>query len=139
MPSNVDPSDFTPNKNSQNVKESSKDDSALWKLVEAANRTKDVKSGLQSSEVKEERNDAKNEDDTDKVKDRARPNKSKVQEENSASIPVSEVKVKARRCRGRKKSEPETSAQALNDLTIVPREKRAVVPVWLSLVPETDQ
>lgn len=138
MSSNVNSSDCTPNKNSENAKESSKDKSALWKLVEAANRTKTVKSSPQTSGVEEEQNGTDNEVHFDKIKDMSHPNKSKIHEEDNYSIPVSPaVKVRARRLQGKKKRELEVSAQALIDAAAT-REKR-IGPIWLALVPVIDQ
>ncbi|ONK61114.1 uncharacterized protein A4U43_C08F26390 [Asparagus officinalis] len=57
--STVDPSDYTLYKNTDYTKASPKDKSELWKplncLVEAANKTKVVKSSSQSSDIKEKK------------------------------------------------------------------------------------
>lgn len=139
----MDPSSSKANKNIENSKESSKDTSELWKslncLVEAANKTKALKSSPQSSSFKEEQiNGANNEVDMDKIKVREHPNKSKRQEENNGGVTISPAKIRAQRLQVRKKRDLEASAQALIDASGATRERRAT-PIWLSLVPSIDQ
>ncbi|ONK64973.1 uncharacterized protein A4U43_C07F32060 [Asparagus officinalis] len=133
--SGVDPSDYAANNDTEYTKESSKDKSELWKplncLVEAANRTKAVKSSPHNFGIKEEliTNGTDNEVYIDKIKVRESPNKSRIQEENN-------TKVSVRRLRGQKKRE--NSAQALIDAAAATRERRNS-PIWLALVPTVDQ
>jgi len=136
------PSDYKPNKSTKNAKESSKDKSEVWKplnyLVEAANRTKTVKSCPQSSGLKEEQiNGTDNEVHMGKITGREYANKSKIQDENNDNIPVSPAKVRARRLQSQKKRDLEASAQALIDAAGVIRERTG--PIWLCLVPSVDQ
>jgi len=137
------PSDYKPNKSRENAKESSKDKSEVWKplncLVEAANRTKAVKSSPQSSGLKEEQiNGTDNEVHMDKITGRGYANKSKIKEANNDRSPISPAKARAQRLQGRKKRDLEASSQALVDAAGATRERRTG-PIWLCLVPSVDQ
>ncbi|XP_020258261.1 E3 ubiquitin protein ligase DRIP2-like, partial [Asparagus officinalis] len=141
--STVDTSDYTLNKNTDYTKGSPKDKSELWKplncLVEAANRTKAVKSSSQSSDIKEEQiNGADSEVVLDKVKVKEHPSKPKIQEDNNNNTSTSSVKVRAQRLQRKRKRDLENSAQALVDAASATHEGRNC-PIWLALVPAIDQ
>lgn len=141
--SHVDSSFYKASKNTEKVKESSKDKSELWKslncLVEAVNRTKVVKPSPQSPGLEEDQiNGADNEVDMDKIKVREYSNKSKIHEDNNGKASISPAKIRARRLQVRKKRDLEASAQALIDAASCTRERRTC-PIWLSLVPSNEQ
>ena len=118
------------------------DKAELWKplncLVEAANRTRGLKSGPPSPSIKTEQSnvDRDNEGDLHKAKVREHPNKLKVHDDKNGdgSSHLPPVVVRRRR---RKRRDLGTSTQALIDAASATRERRTS-PIWLSLVPSFD-
>jgi len=139
--SNAEPSNHTSNKDLENGGESFLDKAELWKplncLVEAANRTRGLKSGPPSPPIKaEQSNDPDNEGELHKGKIREHPNKLKVQDDKNydGSSHMPPVVVRRRR---RKRRDLGTSTQALIDAARATRERRTS-PIWLSLLPSFD-
>lgn len=138
--SSAEMSSYTYNKDSENGTEMLLDKSELWKplncLVEAANRTKVLKSVLQTPVIKaEQTNGLENGSHMYRTKIQEHPIKLKVQGDENIddlkSLPV----VKARRMHGvsRKRKERLPSAQAVLDASDAACERR-ICPVWLSLL-----
>ncbi|ONK65223.1 uncharacterized protein A4U43_C07F34940 [Asparagus officinalis] len=139
--SNAEPSNETINSDLENGGESFSDKPDLWKplncLVEAANRTRGLKSGPPSPVIKaEQSNDHDNEVDLRKGKMKDYPKKLRVlgdkNVDGSGPIPPA---VKTRRRRRRR--DLGTSTQALIDAALATRARR-ICPIWLSLVPSSD-
>ncbi|XP_078159765.1 DREB2A-interacting protein 2 isoform X1 [Carex rostrata] len=132
--SNLDPE--TSNKDKENGREEQQvDKSELWKplncLLEAASRTKSLKSG--SHIIEEEQSDNLN-NDTTAIKFKAPKEEKQPKEEKNAGPSCVEQPPPAKRKKGiRRKKERDTSARAMFDSISTVRDRR-VGPVWFSLV-----
>ncbi|XP_020091973.1 E3 ubiquitin protein ligase DRIP2-like isoform X2 [Ananas comosus] len=144
---NLDPetSNQAFNKDTENGRESYMDKAELWKplncLVEAANRTKALRSSPQRPIVKEEQiNESDNGVMIHKSKFKEHLNKSKAQIDRNGSDSVVPPSAKPKKLQGlsRKRREIDTSAQALLDAASTQRDRRTS-PVWFSLVASTNQ
>lgn len=131
------------NRDLENVAEIYMNKSELWKplncLVEAANRTKVVKSSPQIPAIKaEQSNGIENGNHLYRTKIQEHPSKLKVQGDENNSVSKSTAMVKARRMHGvsRKRKEQAPSAQAVLDASDAAFERR-MCPVWLSLLSST--
>lgn len=119
--------------------------SELWKplncLVEAANRTKSLKSGPQSPNIKDEQ---LNGHDTDghihRPKVREYSQKSKVQDGKNGSVFTPAATFKAKRAQGisRKRRERGASAHSLLGAAAAHGQRR-FNPIWFSLIASFDQ
>ncbi|XP_072989101.1 E3 ubiquitin protein ligase DRIP2-like isoform X1 [Typha latifolia] len=123
-----------------NGRESFLDKAELWKpltcLVEAANRTKALRSSPQRLIIKEEKiNNADNEPFFPKTKCKEHLHKYKAQEEKNGSASMPPASAKARKLNGtsRRKKDIGTSARALLDAASTLRHWRTC-PIWFSLV-----
>uniref|UniRef100_A0A6V7QRB6 RING-type domain-containing protein n=1 Tax=Ananas comosus var. bracteatus TaxID=296719 RepID=A0A6V7QRB6_ANACO len=143
---NLDPetSNQAFNKDTENGRESYMDKAELWKplncLVEAANRTKALRSSPQRPIVKEEQiNESDNGVMIHKSKFKEHLNKSKAQIDRNGSDSVVPPSAKPKKLQGlsRKRREIDTSAQALLDAASTQRDRRTS-PVWFSLVASTN-
>ncbi|OAY84933.1 E3 ubiquitin protein ligase DRIP2 [Ananas comosus] len=119
--------------------------SELWKplncLVEAANRTKSLKSGPQSPNIKDEQ---LNGPDTDghihRAKVREHSQKSKVQDGKNGSVFTPAATFRAKRAQGisRKRRERGASAHSLLGAAAAHGQRR-FNPIWFSLIASFDQ
>lgn len=125
--------------------ESVLDKAELWKplncLVEAANRTKTVKSIPQSPAPNAEPiNGNASEASPHNIKAKEKAQSSNTGEDENGNAPISAGKVKMGRMNAisRKRRALRTSAQALVDASAAKRERRTC-PIWLSLVASFDE
>lgn len=141
--SNLETLNHTLSKDIENIPEVYK--SELWRplncLVEAANRTKCIKSNLQTPTIQVEKtNGPNNESHIQRTKFREHSNKIKVKDEKNNHISTSLATVKCRRmqCISRKRKDQGPSAQAVLDVADAARERK-ICPVWLSLHSSSQQ
>ncbi|KAK8952626.1 E3 ubiquitin protein ligase DRIP2 [Platanthera guangdongensis] len=136
--SNIETLNHTLSKDIENSPEVYK--SELWRplncLVEAANRTKGLKSNLQTPTIKVEKTNGLN----NGSHIREHPNKIKLKDEKDNYISTSLATVKSRRmqCISRKRKDQGPSAQAVLDVADAARERK-ICPVWLSLLSSSQQ
>ncbi|WOL15259.1 hypothetical protein Cni_G24040 [Canna indica] len=124
--------------------ESYQDKIELWKplncLVEAANRTKSLKSSSQGPVIKEERTKVPDrEANIHKIKLNEHLHNSKIQDEKNNSIHTPAVIVRAKRLQGVNGKRKElASAQALVNPAIAQCERR-ISPIWFQLIASFNQ
>lgn len=137
---NAEASNRTPNRESENGEEPYADKSELWKplncLVEAANRTRALKSGPSSPRIKADQNSA-HEDNKNNVTNSMIQDDTNDEGVNGSG---SMAPVIRRRRRRRRDVTGKPTIQALIDATraTAPCERR-LGPIWLSIVPSFDQ
>ncbi|KAJ0974049.1 hypothetical protein J5N97_016014 [Dioscorea zingiberensis] len=147
--SNVDPSNLACHRVSENVGDPFLDKAELWKplncLVEAANRTKPLRSSSPQNHVvkAEQTNGLDSDAHFPKMKTREQANKSKAHDDKNGSVSLPEALPKAKRSNGagRKKKEHATSAQASAQALVdaAGNRERRTSPVWFSLVAAPNQ
>ncbi|KAM0936639.1 putative transcription factor C2H2 family [Dioscorea sansibarensis] len=143
--SNAEPSNFASHRDSGNGGDPFLDKDELWKpltcLVEAANRTKPLRSSSpQNPVVKVEQINGLDVDThLPKIKAREHANKSKAQDDKNGSVSLPQIPPKAKRSSGagRKRKDNATSVQALIDAAA--KRERRISPVWFSLVAAANQ
>ncbi|PKA46939.1 E3 ubiquitin protein ligase DRIP2 [Apostasia shenzhenica] len=143
--SNAETSERVPVKVCGNGQGSFVNKSELWKplncLVEAANRTKGLKSCLQAPVIKSEQtNDPNSENNMFKTKIEDHVSKVEVQDHENNNVSTYPMMPKAKRMHtaSRKRKELGLSAQAVLDAANATHERR-ISPVWLSLVSSSER
>ncbi|XP_074577337.1 E3 ubiquitin protein ligase DRIP2-like [Curcuma longa] len=139
-----DNSNSDANKDTENGVTVVQDKAELWKplncLVEAANRTKSFRSGLQNSFIKAEQNKAPDgEINTSKTKVMEHPHKSKSQDEKNDNAEMACMTIKSRRLKSvNQKRRNHNSTQTIHEASDAQIDKK-ITPLWFSLVASFDQ